>query len=308
MPSAIVAAGLTKDYGRGQGLLGLDLEVPAGEVFGYLGPNGAGKTTTIRLLMGMIRPTAGRATILGLDCRRDSIKVKRVVGYLPGELPQFGGLTGADIVAQASRLRGGLDRAWVRALAERFDLDLGRHYREYSRGNKQKLGILLAFAHRPPVLVLDEPTGGLDPLHQQAFQELVAEVRADGATVLFSSHVLSEVEEVCDRVAIIRSGRLVRIAELDELREMRLRHVDIEFSGEADSRHASAVSSLPGVSEVTTDARHLRFVVRGPFGAVMSVLDGGDVVTVTSHEPTLEEIFLSYYEESPSAAEPIPAG
>jgi polyether ionophore transport system ATP-binding protein len=308
MTAAIVAAGLAKDYGQGHGLLGLDLEVPAGEVFGYLGPNGAGKTTTIRLLMGMIRPTRGRATILGLDCQRDSIKVKRVVGYLPGELPQFGGLTGAEIVAQAARLRGGFDRARVRAIAERFELDLGRHYREYSRGNKQKLGILLAFAHRPPVLVLDEPSGGLDPLHQQSFQELVAEARADGATVLFSSHVLSEVEDVCDRVAIIRGGRLVRIAELDELREMRLRHVDNEFSGEAGSHHASAVSTLPGVSEVMTEARHLRFVVRGPFGAVMSVLDGGDVVTVTSHEPTLEEIFLSYYEESPVATQPTPAG
>jgi ABC-2 type transport system ATP-binding protein len=303
MAPAIVIRALSKDYGGGRGLHDLDLEVLGGEILGYLGPNGAGKTTTLRLLMGMIRPTAGAATILGMDCRKDAVKIAASVGYLPGELPQFGGLRGAEIVGQAARLRGKLDQSRVQALADRFDLDLGRRYREYSRGNKQKLGILLAFVHRPPVLILDEPTGGLDPLHQHEFEQLVAEARADGATVLFSSHVLSEVSDVCDRVAILRGGKLVRVAELDELHDMRLRHVDVEFSGDA-AAHVAAVGNLPTVTGASAEGRHLKFTVKGAFGPVMSVIDGGDVVTVTSHEPSLEEIFLSYYEDAPATAAP----
>src|ERR1700686_4393665 len=216
--SAIRTSKLSKDYGVGRGLFDLDLEVASQEVFGYLGPNGAGKTTTIRLLMGMIKPSAGAAYVFGLDCRRDYVEVKRKVGYLPGDLPQFGSLRGREVVAYLGGLRGGVDRGAVRKLAERFDLDLGRRFREYSSGNKRKLGILLAFMHSPELLILDEPTNGLDPLNQQEFYELLHEARDGGATIFLSSHILSEVEHVCDRVGILRAGKLVRVADLDELR------------------------------------------------------------------------------------------
>jgi len=214
---AIRTARLTKDYGLGRGLFELDLQVEPGEVFGFLGPNGAGKTTTIRLLMGLIRPTAGSAFVFGLDCERDAVEVKRKVGYIPGDVPQFGSLRGDEIVAYLGGMRGGLDRDRVRALAHRFDLDLGRRFREYSTGNRQKLLIVLAFMHRPPLLILDEPAGGLDPLHRQEFFRLLAESREEGATVFLSSHALSDVEQVCGRVAIVRSGRLAHIAPLADL-------------------------------------------------------------------------------------------
>ena len=219
--AAIRTSGLTKDYGRGRGLFELDLQVAQQEVFGYLGPNGAGKTTTIRVLMGLIRPTAGSAYIFGLDCVRDAVDVKRRVGYLPGDVPQFGSLRGSEVIAYLGGMRGGVDRKVVRALAERFDLDLGRRFREYSSGNKQKLAIVLAFMHRPDLLILDEPTSGLDPLNQQEFYALLRETRDAGATIFLSSHVLSEVERVCDRVGIVRAGKLVKVAELEELRRIR---------------------------------------------------------------------------------------
>jgi ABC-2 type transport system ATP-binding protein len=214
--AAISTSRLTKDYRLGRGLFDLDLRVTPQEVFGYLGPNGAGKTTTIRLLMGMIRPTGGSAHIFGLDCQRDSVEVKRKVGYLPGDIPQFGGLRGSEVVAYIGGMRGGVDAKTVHNIAERFDLDLSRRFREYSSGNKKKLGILLAFMHKPDLLILDEPTGGLDPLNQREFYKLLHETRERGATVFLSSHILSEVEHICDRVGIVRAGRLVKIVDLSE--------------------------------------------------------------------------------------------
>jgi ABC-2 type transport system ATP-binding protein len=214
--AAIRTSKLSKDYGLGRGLFELDLQVFPQEVFGYLGPNGAGKTTTIRLLMGMIRPSSGSAYIFGLDCRRDAVAVKHKVGYLPGDIPQFGSLRGSEVVAYLGGMRGGVDRKTVRGIAERFDLDLSRRFREYSSGNKQKLGILLAFMHKPELLILDEPTGGLDPLNQREFYKLLHETRERGATVFLSSHVLSEVEHVCDRVGIVRAGRLVKVADITD--------------------------------------------------------------------------------------------
>src|SRR5438094_5013102 len=227
----ILATGLTKSFGKLVAVRDLAMEVGAGEVFGFLGPNGAGKTTTIRLLMGMIFPTRGSAQIFGLDCQREAVAVKTKVGYLPGELPQFAGLRGSEIIAYLGGLRGGVDATRVRAIAQRLELDLRRRYREYSRGNKQKLGLLVAFMHRPALLILDEPTASLDPLNQQTFYDLLRESRQDGATVFLSSHVLSEVEHVCDHVGIIRRGRLVSIAGLDELHHLRIHHVEIEFAG-----------------------------------------------------------------------------
>jgi ABC-2 type transport system ATP-binding protein len=238
---AIRTSKLSKDYGVGRGLFDLDLEVTPQEVFGYLGPNGAGKTTTIRLLMGMIKPTAGGAYVFGLDCKRDYVEVKRRVGYLPGDIPQFGSLRGKEVVSYLGGMRGGVDLKVVRGIAERFDLDLNRHFREYSSGNKRKLGILLAFMHRPDLLILDEPTNGLDPLNQQEFYELLREARGGGATVFLSSHVLSEVEHVCDTVGILRAGKLVRVARLEELRaagETSLEEIFLSYYSESDHQKA----------------------------------------------------------------------
>ena len=299
MSAAISTEGLTKDFGGGRGLFDLDLQVHEGEVFGYLGPNGAGKSTTIRILMGLIHPTRGSASILGLDAMRQAVQIKRVVGYMPGELPQFGGLRGRDIAGHFAALRGGVDQTRIREICERFDLDLGLRYREYSTGNKRKLLILLAFMHRPKLLVLDEPTSGLDPLNQQEFNRLVQEARADGSTVFLSSHVLSEVEHVAQRVGIIRRGRLVRVAPLDELHGMRVRNVEVDFAGEA---RPPLFQSLPGVENVVSNHQRVSFTVRGSFEPVADALAGQHVVNLASHEPSLEEIFLTYYDDVPEEA------
>src|SRR5438067_4995575 len=233
---------LTKDYGAGHGVFDLNLSVEEGEVFGFLGPNGAGKTTTIKLLMGLIHATRGSATILGLDADRDSVPLKHKIGYVPGELPQFGGWRGAEIVAYVAGLRGDIADADVEAIAKRLDLDLGRKYREYSHGNKQKLALLLAFGPKPDLLILDEPTSGLDPLHQQQFYGLVRDARARGATIFVSSHVLSEVEHICDRVGIVREGHLAMVGKLDELAGIRAHRVRFEF---ADTPPVERLRNLP---------------------------------------------------------------
>ena len=299
MTAAIETMGLTKDYGSGRGLFDLDLEVDEGEVFGYLGPNGAGKTTTIRLLMDLIHPTAGSAKIFGLDCHADAVEVKRHIGYVPGELPQFGGLRGNEIVAYIAGLRGGVDDKVVSNLCERFNLDLGQRFREYSRGNKQKLAILLGFMHQPRLLVLDEPTGGLDPLNQQEFYDMCREAKATGATIFLSSHILSEVEHISDRVVIIRGGRLVRLAKIHELHEMRVHQVEIEFRGEVP---IDLVRAAEGIDGVKAEDHRVSCVVRGSFEPLMKALAASDVVNLTSHEPNLEEVFLTYYRDG---SEPV---
>jgi ABC-2 type transport system ATP-binding protein len=299
MTPAIRTRGLSKDYSRGRGLFDLNLEVEEGEALGYLGPNGAGKTTTIRLLMGLIHPTAGSATIFGLDCQRQAVEVKRRVGYISGELPQFGGLRGSEIVVYLGGLRGGVDGKRVKSLAERFDLDLGRPFREYSHGNKQKLAIVLGFMHRPELLFLDEPTTGLDPLNQQEFYRLLKEVRADGATIFLSSHILSEVEHVCDRVGILRSGSLVRVAGLDELHHIRVHDVEIEFADQPPVARLQAI----GLDHLQVDGPHVRFTLRGQFEPLMAAIAGARVIDFVSREPSLEEIFLAYYQDGePTAA------
>lgn len=292
MTAAIQTRGLSKDYGRGRGLFDLNLEVEEGEVLGYLGPNGAGKTTTIRLLMGLIHPTAGSATIFGLDCQRQAVEVTRLVGYVPGELPQFGGLRGSEIVAYMAGLRGGVDEKVVTQISERFSLDLGQRFREYSRGNKQKLAIVLGFMHRPRLLILDEPTGGLDPLNQQEFYNLCRETRDAGATVFLSSHILSEVEHISDRVGIIRDGRLVEMAKLSDLHQIRVHQVEIEFAGTVP---LDAIRAAQGVDRVEVDDHRVRFVVQGSFESLMKALSSASVVNFVSHEPSLEEIFLTFY-------------
>lgn len=293
---AIRTAGLTKDYGRGRGLFDLDLRVQPQEVFGYLGPNGAGKTTTIRLLMGLVRPTRGAAYVFGLDCVRDAVEVKRRVGYLPGDVPQFGSLRGSEIVAYLGGMRGRVDRKMVQAVAERFDLDLGRRFREYSTGNKQKLAIVLAFMHRPDLLILDEPTSGLDPLNQQEFYALLRETREEGAAVFLSSHVLSEVEHVSDRVGILRGGRLVKVAGLDELRRIRVHRVEIQFapgSGVPESKLRAA----PDVSDLTIEDDRVTCTVHGSIEGLLDAIKDSQVVDLVSTEPSLEEFFLSFFAE-----------
>jgi ABC-2 type transport system ATP-binding protein len=296
---AIETTGLTKDYGSGRGLFDLDLTVEEGEVFGYLGPNGAGKTTTIRLLMDLIHPTSGSARIFGLECHDQAVEVKRHIGYVPGELPQFGGLRGSEIVAYMAGLRGGVDDRAVASLCERFHLDLGQRFREYSRGNKQKLAIVLGFMHQPRLLVLDEPTGGLDPLNQQEFYDMCREAKESGATMFLSSHILSEVEHISDRVAIIRGGRLVRLAKIHELHEMRVHQVEIEFRGEVP---VDRIRDAEGVDAVRSEDHRVMCVVRGSFEPLMKALSASDVVNLTSHEPNLEEVFLMYYREGPEAS------
>jgi len=294
MNQAIRTEGLTKDYGAGRGLFDLDLDVRAGEVFGYLGPNGAGKTTTIRQLMGLAYPTRGSAWIFGLDCHRQAVEVKRHVGYVPGEPPQFGGLRGREVIAYLGAMAGGVDQAHVKELCERLGLDVSRRYREYSSGNKKKLLLVIAFMHRPRLLILDEPTSGLDPLNQQEFYTMVREARQGGATVFLSSHVLSEVEHVCDRVGIIRTGRLVNISSLEELHEIRVHRVELEFAGDVP---VEAIRLAPGVDSVTVENHRVHCVVRGSFEPLIAAVAGAHVVNLSSHEPSLEDTFLEYYSE-----------
>jgi len=296
MTDAIETRRLTKDYGNGRGIFDLDLTVKDGEVFGFLGPNGAGKTTTIRQLMGLIHPTRGSALIFGLDCDRDSVGVKRKVGYCPGELPQFGGWRGAEIVAFVAGLRGDVEDASIKALAQRLDLDLARKYREYSHGNKQKLALVLAFMHKPVLVILDEPTTGLDPLVQQEFYGIVRDARAAGSTIFVSSHVLSEVEHICDRVGIVREGHLVTVSRLEDLVGMRAFHVEIEF---ADSVPTEQLKSVPGLDQLRVADHRASGILRGSFEPLMSALVGRRVIGLVSREPSLEEIFLTYYETKP---------
>jgi ABC-2 type transport system ATP-binding protein len=286
---AISCTGLTKDYGNGHGVFDLDLSVRPGEVFGFIGPNGAGKTTTIRLLMDLIRPDRGNVAVLGLDSQRDSLAVKRRIGYLPGELVSFPGVTAGYIVGLLAGLRGGVDPDRITALAARFDIDLGRRYETLSHGNKQKVGLIQAFMHQPDLVILDEPTLGLDPLIQREFRHLIQETAAAGATVFLSSHVLSEVEAVCDRIGLIRGGRLERVGSLNELRAMRIHRVEARFTGMLST---TAVEDVPGVSETHIDDHLLTCAVHGDISPLLNILSGADVVELDSHEMSLEEVFL----------------
>jgi len=301
MPALIDVAGLTKSYGRKRGVIDLSFQVAEGEVFGFLGPNGAGKTTTIRLLMALLFRDCGSASIRGLDCWQQSVAVKRVVGYLPGELALDANLTGGQILAYFANLRGGVDEVYLNQLISRLDLDASRRFRHYSHGNKQKVGLIQAFMHRPPLLILDEPTSGLDPLNQQEFGRMVAEVRAEGRTVFMSSHILSEVESMCDRVGIIREGQLVRVGGVAELKDIRRHDVDLTFT---TTPPADAFSGLPGVqrSETLPDGRTLRLTVQGGLDAVVKVAARYPLVNFVSREPSLEDIFLPYYQDDGAAA------
>ncbi len=295
---AIAIAGLSKDYGSGHGLFGLDLEIEPGEVFGFLGPNGAGKSTTMRLLLDLIKPTSGSASVLGFDTRENSLEIRRRVGFLPGDFALYPKLTGAQVLDYLAELRGGVDRRVRDALAERFDADLDRPIRELSTGNRQKLGLIQAFMHDPELLILDEPIAGLDPLVQQSFHRLLAETSARGHTVFLSSHTLSEVERVTHRVAILRKGRLVVVDSLENLRQVAVQRLEIEFSAPVP---ADTFRALPGVREVTVDGPRLSVAFEGSADAIVKAAAAHEVRTIRTREDDLEEIFLRYYrQDAPS--------
>ena len=292
---------LTKSYGGARGIIDVSFEVGEGEVFGFLGPNGAGKTTTIRLLMALLRADSGVARIAGLDCWRESLAIKRLVGYAPGEPALDPELTGGQVLEYLGHLRGGVDQTYLRQLIERLDLDPTRKFRQYSSGNKRKVVLVQALMHRPRLVILDEPTNSLDPLNQQEFGRMVDEVRRDGGTVFLSSHVLTEVEQWCTRVAIIREGRIVRAGGVSEVKDIKRYEVTILFAGAVP---AEAFERLDGVASVETTAGGLglRLEMQGPADAVIKAAAQHRVVSLSSHEPSLEDIFLRYYEADGRAA------
>jgi ABC-2 type transport system ATP-binding protein len=289
---AIRTEGLTKRYGSVLGLDALDLQVQRGEVFGYLGPNGAGKTTTIRLLLGLLRPTAGRAEVLGIDAVGDPRRAHRRLAYVAGDVALWPGLTGEATLHLLGRVHGSLDDAYRDELVERFELDPSRRVRAYSKGNRQKLALIGALMTRADLLVLDEPTAGLDPLMEQVFRSCVREAAERGQTVFLSSHVLSEVEALCGRVAILRAGRLVASGTLAEMRWEGALAVEATFAGGP----VPDVSAVPGVVDAVVDDAMLRCRVSGPVAPLLAALAAAGAVRVVSREPTLEELFLAHYE------------
>ena len=292
MTAVIETHRLTKFYGKYRGIVDVDLVVNRGEIFGFLGPNGAGKTTTIRIILDLIRPTSGRATVFGLESSADPVAIHRRVGYLPGEWNLYDRLTGAETIRFFANLRGGVDPAYVDQLVQRLDLDPSRRFREYSRGNKQKVGLVVALQHKPELLILDEPTAGLDPLVQQAFNELLFEARAEGRTVFLSSHIISEVERTCDRVGIIREGQIVRLDTVEGVRALAAHEVELRFAAPVP---AAAFEAIDGVTNVVQEGGNLRMLVTGPIAPVVRLAAQLDLLDFVSREPSLEEVFLSEY-------------
>ena len=296
---AVELEGLTKRFGARRGVEDVCLEVREGEVLGFLGPNGAGKSTTIRLVMGLLLPTAGSVRVFGSDPRRD-VPVRRRIGYLPGELALFPSLSGRELIGRVARIRGGVDATQVDRLVARLRVELDRPVRALSKGNRQKVGLLLAFMHQPDLLVLDEPSSGLDPLLQEEFERLVHERVREGATVFLSSHDLEEVDRVVDRVAIIRTGRLVGVDTLDHLRQRAPRVVEVRFAEPTDP---TPVLALPGVRVLDADAMRVRLEVTGPLGELLHVVEPLGVADLTARPASLDAIFRSFYEGSPGRDE-----
>ena len=290
--TALRTDGLTKRFGDVVALDHLDLEVARGDVVGYLGPNGAGKTTTIRLLLGLSRPTEGRAEIFGLDCQRQPVETHRRLAFVAGEANLWPSLTGAETLALLGRVHGQVDVAYRDELIERFDLDPTKKVRAYSKGNHQKVILIAALMARPDLLILDEPTSGLDPLMEQAFRHCVHEARDRGQTVFLSSHMMSEVEALCDRVGILRDGKLVEMGTLAEMRHLSALTVEARFDGQVPD-----LSVVPGVSAVQADGSLVRCQVRGSVKALVKVLAAARVTELLSREPSLEELFLAQYGE-----------
>jgi len=302
MANAIRTEDLSKTFGQTRALVSLDLEVEHGEVIGYLGPNGAGKTTTIRLLLGLIRATAGRAEVFGVDCQAHPVEAHRRVAYVPGEASLWPSLTGTETLHLLGRVHGNVDVAYRDLLLERFEFDPSKKVRAYSKGNRQKLILIAALMTRADLLLLDEPTSGLDPLMERAFRECVQEARERGQTVFLSSHILAEVEALCDRVAILRAGSLVKVGTLAEMRHLSALQVEAEFDGSVPD-----LSTVPGVSAVEVEGSRVRCQVTWPVEPVLQVLAGAGVRHLISREPSLEELFLVHYGTDGSPEEVLDA-
>jgi ABC-2 type transport system ATP-binding protein len=292
MTVAIETSKLTKYYGRSRGVIEVDLAVESGQIFGFLGPNGAGKSTTIRLLLDLIRPTSGSANVLGLDAHRDRLAIDRRVSYVPGELALYGELTGRQLLTYLGNLHGHVDAQYREKLIERLELDPTKRIKGLSRGNKQKVGLVAAFMIRPELLILDEPTAGLDPFIQLEFERLCEEAREEGRTVFISSHQLPEVEHLCDRVGIIREGRLLAVESIATLKARALHRLEIDFAGTVK---VEAFAKVPGVRDVTLDDGTLRCTVIGSIDALVKTAARYEVVNLHSIDTSLEEIFLAYY-------------
>jgi ABC-2 type transport system ATP-binding protein len=283
---------LTKYYGKTRGIENLSLSVEQGEFFGFLGPNGAGKSTTIATLMDFLRPTSGSIEILGLDSVKDTTAIKSQVGYLAGDLELYGKLTGHQILEYLANLRGKVDRSYMHELSEQLEAVLNRPFAHLSRGNKQKIGLIQAMMHHPQLLILDEPTSGLDPLVQQSFYHILADYKKAGGSVFMSSHILPEVDRLCDRVGIIREGKLIDVIDLPTLRKQAVRRLEIRFAGPVK---AEAFRKLPGVEHVHVDGNSLHAQVVGSLDKLVKTAGKYEVVDIVSHEPDLEEVFLRFY-------------
>ena len=281
---------LTKDYGAKNGLFGCDLKIYQGEVFGLIGPNGAGKSTLIKLLMNLINPSSGSATIFGLDAQRNSVTLKRDIGYLPGELMQFPGVTAGYILNLLLNIRGIADREYMLQLANRLQLDLNRKFQDLSHGNKQKVGIVQAFMHKPKLLILDEPTLGLDPLIQRELKAMIQESAKAGNTVILSSHVLSEVESYCNRIGLINKGNIVKVGTLNELRNSRAHKIDVAFTG---NKPDSSELIAAGAKDLVINNETLKFEVRGPITEILKILSRYEILEIDSRELSLEEVFFT---------------
>jgi ABC-2 type transport system ATP-binding protein len=294
--TAILTEGLTKHYGEVKALVDLDLEVKMGEVFGFLGPNGAGKTTMIRTILDLIHPTSGKATLVGLDSRADSVEIRKHIGYLPSDLSMYPNLTGRDMITYFANLRGGADRGYVDELAQRLRADLSKKVGDLSSGNRQKVGIILAFMNRPQLLIMDEPSPGLDPLVQREFQAMMREVASEGRTVFLSSHTLSEVQRVADRVGIIRTGHLVDVEFVDDLRSKAIRTVELQFDAPVE---AVVFEGVPGVRDVQVARHHATMSFDGQMDLLLkTATEHYTLIDVNTQEADLEEIFLEYYRDT----------
>jgi len=293
--SIIHTEGLTKHYGKVRAVVDLNLDIQAGEIFGFLGPNGAGKTTTIRTILDEIRPTSGWASILGLDTHEKAVEIRKHIGYLPGDLAMYPNLTGKDTLTYFANLRGGVDWSYVDLLAKRLDADLSKKVGDLSSGNRQKVGLIQAFMNKPEVFIMDEPSSGLDPLIQRELQRMMREVADEGHTVFLSSHSLSEVQRVADRVGIIRNGRLVTVERVSELRSKAIRRIELDFDTPVE---AAVFEAVPGVGDVSANNHQVILSYDGKMEVLLrAVMDRYDLLDIHTQEADLEEIFLAYYRD-----------